>query len=128
MSFSTTLKTPAGVSRPVVPVDSAGIRLCRPSSFEPNQAELYVSRSVPNQPGFVIDLNFLNTAEVMHGLTTYYGDQLGSHNPTGWMDPTQVYLTYTVPVGSGINLSAGHQVSLIGYEYIPSWNNINFNQ
>jgi Putative beta-barrel porin-2, OmpL-like. bbp2 len=31
-------------------------------------------------------------------------------------------------VGSGINLSAGRQVSLIGFEYIPSWNNINFNQ
>ena len=98
------------------------------SSFEPNQAELYLSRAIPNQPGFVIDLNFLNTAEVMHGLTSYYGDQPGAHNPTGWMDPTQVYLTYTIPVGSGINLSAGRQVSLIGYEYIPSWNNINFNQ
>jgi hypothetical protein len=98
------------------------------SSFEPNQAELYVSRSMPGQPGFVIDLNFLNTAEVMHGLTSYYGDQLGAHNPTGWMDPTQVYLTYTIPVGSGINLSAGRQVSLIGFEYIPSWSNVNFNQ
>jgi hypothetical protein len=98
------------------------------SSFEPNQAELYLSRAIPNQPGFVIDLNFLNTAEVMHGLTFYYGDQRGAHNPTGWMDPTQVYLTYTIPVGSGINLSAGRQVSLIGFEYIPSWNNINFNQ
>jgi hypothetical protein len=98
------------------------------SSFEPNQAELYLNRSVSNQPGFVIDLNFWNTAEVMHGLTSYYGDQLGSHNPTGWMDPTQVYLTYTIPIGKGINLSAGRQVSLIGFEYIPSWNNINFNQ
>ncbi len=98
------------------------------SGFEPNQAELYFSRSMPNQPGFVVDLNFLNTAEVMHGLTSYYGDQQGSHNPTGWMDPTQVYLTYTAPVGKGLNLSAGRQVSLIGFEYIPSWNNINFNQ
>ena len=98
------------------------------SGFEPNQAELYLNRSMPNQPGFVVDLNFLNTAEAMHGLTSYYGDQLGSHNPTGWMDPTQVYLTYTLPVGKGISLSAGRQVSLIGFEYIPSWNNINFNQ
>ncbi len=96
--------------------------------FEPNQAELYLNRSVPNQPGFVVDLNFLNTAEVMHGLTSYYGNQPGAHNPTGWMDPTQVYLTYTLPVGKGLSLSAGRQVSLIGYEYIPSWNNINFNQ
>jgi hypothetical protein len=63
----------------------------------------------------------------MHGLTAYYGDQLGA-NPTGRLDPTQVYLTYTIPVGRGINLSAGRQVSLIGFEYIPSWNNINFNQ
>jgi hypothetical protein len=96
--------------------------------FEPNQAELYFNRSVPNQPGFVVDLNFLNTAEVMHGLTSYYGDQPGGRNPTNWMDPTQVYLTYTLPIGKGINLSAGRQVSLIGFEYIPSWNNINFNQ
>ncbi len=98
------------------------------SSFEPNQAEFYLNRSVANQPGFVIDLNFLNTAEVMHGLTSYYGDQLGPHNPTGWMDPTQVYLNYTVPIGSGLNLQAGKYTSLIGYEYIPTWNNTNFNQ
>jgi hypothetical protein len=98
------------------------------AGFEPNQAELYVSRSIPNQPGFVVDLNFLNTAEVMHGLTSYYNNQPGAHNPTGWMDPTQVFLTYTLPVGKGLILSAGRQVSLIGYEYIPSWNNINFNQ
>jgi hypothetical protein len=98
------------------------------SDFEPNQAELYINRSVPNQPGFVIDLNFLNTAEVMHGITSYYGDQLGPHNPTGWLDPTQIYLTYTVPLGTGINLQAGKYTSLIGFEYIPTWNNTNFNQ
>jgi hypothetical protein len=98
------------------------------SDFEPNQAELYVTRSVPNQPGFVFDLNFLNTAEVMHGLTSYYGDQPGSKNPTEWLDPTQAYLTYSVPIGSGINLQAGRYTSLIGYEYIPSWSNTNFNQ
>jgi hypothetical protein len=98
------------------------------SSFEPNQAEFYLSRSMPNQPGFVIDLNFLNAADVLHGLTSYYGDQPGPRSPTGWMDPTQVYMTYTMPIGSGINLTAGRQVSLIGFEYIPSWNNINFNQ
>jgi hypothetical protein len=98
------------------------------SSFEPNQAELYINRTVSNQPGFVIDLNFLNTAEVMHGITSYYGDQPGPQNPTGWMDPTQVYLTYTVPIGSGLNLQAGKYTSLIGYEYIPTWNNTNFNQ
>ncbi len=98
------------------------------SSFEPNQAELYINRAVEKQPGFVIDLNFLNTAQVMHGLTSYYGTQLGPQNPTGWMDPTQVYLTYTVPIGSGINLQAGKYTSLIGFEYIPTWNNTNFNQ
>jgi hypothetical protein len=97
-------------------------------SFEPNQAELYVSRTVANQPGFVVDLNFLNTAQVMHGLTSYYGDQPGPQDPTGWLDPTQVYLTYTLPVGSGISLQAGKYTSLIGFEYIPTWNNINFNQ
>jgi hypothetical protein len=98
------------------------------SDFEPNQAELYVTRSVPNQPGFVFDLNFLNTAEVMHGLTSYYRDQPGAKNPTEWLDPTQAYLTYSVPPGSEINLQAGRYTSLIGYEYIPSWSNTNFNQ
>lgn len=98
------------------------------SDFEPNQAELYISRSVANQPGFVIDLNFLNTAEVMQGITSYYGDQLGPQDPTGWLDPTQVYLTYTLPFGSGVNLQAGKYTSLIGFEYIPTWNNTNFNQ
>jgi hypothetical protein len=98
------------------------------SGFEPNQAELYLNRTVPNQPGFVIDLNFLNTAQVMHGLTTYYAGKLGPQNPTGWMDPTQAYLTYTVPVGNGLNLQGGKYTSLIGFEYIPTWNNTNFNQ
>ena len=56
------------------------------SGFEPNQAELYLNRSMPNQPGFVVDLNFLNTAEVMHGLTSYYGDHLDLIIlPGGWI-------------------------------------------
>jgi hypothetical protein len=99
------------------------------SNFEPNQLELYFSRASAGWlPGFVIDLNFLNAAEVLYGNTTYYGRTHGAWNPCGWMDPTEVYLTYTLPLGTGLTVMAGRQTTLIGLEVIPTWNNINYNQ
>ena len=38
-----------------------------------------------------------------------------------------MYLTYTAPVGSGINLSLGRFVTLLGEEVIPVYNNFNYN-
>ena len=64
----------------------------------------------------------------MHGLTSSTATNSGlTIPPDGWI-PRRFISLYTIPIGKGINLSAGRQVSLIGFEYIPSWNNINFNQ
>ncbi len=102
-------------------------------SFELAQAELYLERSVPGQIGFVLDLNTANTAQVQYGsVTTYWrvpGPDGGCpQSPCGWLDPTRAYIDYTLSVGSGIQLIAGSQYSLIGYEVIPSWQNYNLFQ
>src|SRR5262249_40412426 len=43
-------------------------------------------------------------------------------------DPTQAYITYTIPLGKGINMQAGKFVTLLGEEVIPVYNNVNFNE
>ncbi len=103
------------------------------NSVEPDQGELYLERSVPNQLGFVLDLNTLNTGFKEYGSFTTYWDVPGPRggcpgSPCSWLDPTRAYLTYTIPVGSGVQLTAGNQYSLIGYEVIPSWQNVNLFQ
>ena len=45
-----------------------------------------------------------------------------------WIDPTQYYLTYTAPFGSGVSFEAGRFVTLLGAEIIPVYNNQNFNE
>ena len=45
-----------------------------------------------------------------------------------WIDPTQYYLTYTAPIGSGVSFEAGRFVTLLGAEIIPVYNNQNFNE
>ena len=97
-----------------------------PSGFELQQGNIHIDRTVEGGVGFVTDLNFGKTAEVLSGATHYSN----SATPPGIQefDPTQVYLTYTAPVGSGINLSAGKFVTLLGAEVIKTYNNLNYNE
>lgn len=97
-----------------------------PSGFELTQGNIHIDRTVDQGVGFVTDLNFGKVAEVLSGSTHYSN----SATPPGVQefDPTQVYLTYTAPVGSGINLSAGKFVTLLGEEVIKTYNNLNYNE
>ncbi len=103
------------------------------NSPELAQGELYIERAVPNQPGFVLDLNTANVAQVQYGLATVYWKVPGREgacpqSPCGWLDPTRAYLDYTLPFGKGILITAGTQFPLIGNEAIPSWQNYNLFQ
>lgn len=97
------------------------------NSFQLDQFNLHIDRTVEGGVGFVVDLNFGKVAEVLRASTRY-----SNSNPGGTsndiVDPTQAYLTYTVPVGKGINLSAGKYVTLLGEETINTYNNLNYNE
>lgn len=95
-----------------------------PNGFELTQFQLHVDRTVENGLGFVADINFGKTAEVLSADTRYSNGSPSNKE----VDPTQAYATYTVPVGSEINLSAGKFVTLLGAEVIPTYNNLNYNE
>ena len=97
------------------------------NSFLLNQADLHFERQADNVPGFVADINFGKTADTVAHATHYSGSPTNLGNGTDFFDPTQFYLTYTIPAGSGIKLKAGRFVTLAGEEVIKAYNNINFN-
>ncbi|WP_333648978.1 outer membrane beta-barrel protein, partial [Candidatus Binatus sp.] len=57
---------------------------------------------------------------------THYSNT--SHVGPQWFDPTQYYLTYTAPIGSGISLQAGRFVTMMGAETINTYNNLGYNE
>lgn len=97
-----------------------------PNGFELTQGNIHIDRTVEGGVGFVTDLNFGKVAEVLSGSTHYSNS--ATPPSVEEFDPTQVYLTYTVPAGSGINLSAGKFVTLLGTEVIKTYNQLNYNE
>jgi Putative beta-barrel porin-2, OmpL-like. bbp2 len=95
-------------------------------SFTFQQFNLHIDKSADGGVGFVTDLNFGKTAEVLWASTHYSNST--TPQSTQEFDPTQAYLTYTIPLGKGINLQAGKFVTLLGAEVIPVYNNTNFNE
>jgi hypothetical protein len=91
--------------------------------FQLTQGNLHIERD--GTVGFVTDLNFGQVANSISTATHYSNT---SHVGPQWFDPTQYYLTYTAPLGSGISLQAGRFVTLLGAEVIPVYNNQNFNE
>jgi hypothetical protein len=90
------------------------------------QLNLHIARVSDGGVGFVTDLNFGELANAMAGATRYFNNPgVISNNE---FDLTQAYLTYTAPVGTGINLQAGRFVTLLGAEVIPTYANQNFNE
>lgn len=91
--------------------------------FQLTQGNLHIEKD--GTVGFVTDINVGQVANSISSVTHY-----SNVAPVGgqWIDPTQYYLTYTIPVGSGIALQAGRFVTLIGAEVIPTYNNINYNE
>ena len=95
------------------------------NSFILNLANLHFERAPESGLGFVADLDFGETADVVNN-TTYF-DSTSTGNGTNFFDARQFYLTYTVPVGSGIKVQAGRFVTLHGAEVIKAYNNLNYN-
>ncbi len=91
------------------------------------QFNLHIDRTSDGGVGFVSDLNFGQTANVLRASTRWSNINPGPVS-NDVFDLTQAYATYTVPVGSGINLSLGKFVTLLGEEVIPTYNNLNFNE
>jgi Putative beta-barrel porin-2, OmpL-like. bbp2 len=93
--------------------------------FQLTQGNIHIDRTVDGGVGFVTDLNFGQVANSISSVTNYSNV---SHVGGQWFDPTQYYLTYTIPVGSGIAMQAGRFVTLLGAEVIPTYSNLNFNE
>ncbi len=99
------------------------IRVFDEDGFQLTQGNLHIERD--GTVGFVTDLNFGQVANTLSAATRY---STVAHVGPQWFDPTQYYLTYTAPIGSGISLSAGRFVTLLGAETINTYNNLNFNE
>ena len=82
--------------------------------FQLTQGNLHIERD--GTVGFVTDINFGQVANSISTATNYSNT---SHVGPQWFDPTQYYLTYTAPIGSGISLEAGRFVTLLGAEIDP---------
>jgi hypothetical protein len=93
--------------------------------FQLTQGNLHIEKD--GTVGFVTDLNVGQVAEAINGVSHFSGSPLDSGNGR-FFDPTQYYLTYTVPVGSGIALQAGRFVTLLGEEIIPTYTSQNYNE
>jgi len=91
--------------------------------FQLTQGNLHIERD--GTVGFVTDINFGQVANSISAATNYSNV---SHVGGQWVDPTQYYLTYTAPLGSGVSFEAGRFVTLLGAEIIPVYNNQNFNE
>jgi Putative beta-barrel porin-2, OmpL-like. bbp2 len=91
--------------------------------FQLTQGNLHIERD--GTVGFVTDINFGQVANSISSVTNYSNVL---HVGGQWIDPTQYYLTYTAPLGSGVSLEAGRFVTLLGAEIVPVYNNQNFNE
>jgi hypothetical protein len=102
------------------------------NSFILNLGNLHFERQSENGVGFVADMDFGETGNIVNN-ATYFGKGYDANgnpilgNGTDFFDARQFYLTYTIPVGSGIKLQAGRFVTLAGEEVIKSYNNLNYN-
>src|SRR6266481_3954007 len=99
------------------------IRVFDEDGFQLTQGNLHIERD--GTVGFVTDLNVGQVANTISKATRY--SNIAKVGPQ-WFDPTQYYLTYTAPFGSGINFEAGRFVTLLGAETINTYNNQNFNE
>jgi outer membrane murein-binding lipoprotein Lpp len=99
------------------------IRVFDQDGFTLTQGNIHIEKD--GTVGFVTDLNFGQTANALSAATHYSNS--AAVGPQ-WFDPTQFYLTYTAPIGSGLSLQAGRFVTLLGAETINIYNNLNFNE
>jgi hypothetical protein len=95
------------------------------NGFQLTQGNLHIEKD--GTVGFVTDINVGQVAETVNSGTRFSNAPLDTG--TGrFIDPTQYFLTYTIPVGSGINLQAGRMVTLLGEEIIPTYSAQDYNE
>jgi putative OmpL-like beta-barrel porin-2 len=94
--------------------------------FDLDLANIRIQRSVDGGIGFVTDLNFGKTAEVVGRSTRWCKDPRCSESRNSF-ELNQFYLTYKLPIGDGLTIKAGKFVTLHGAEVIKTWDNINYN-
>jgi hypothetical protein len=96
-------------------------------------ANIRIQRVVDGEIGFVTDLDFGKTAEVVGRATRWckappsVSGNGHCHESRNSFEAVQFYLTYKFPIGSGLSLKLGKFVTLHGAEVIKTWDNINYN-
>jgi len=76
--------------------------------------------------GFLTDLDFGDSAEIVGAVTRWSNNPDNTESQNSF-ELRQAYLTYRVPVGSGLDLKGGKFVTLHGAEIIKTWDNFNYN-
>ena len=99
------------------------------NSFMPHLAQLMLERpadaggSALDRAGFRARLNFGSDARVTRARTNF---QTGTTNDE--LDFQELYAEYILPVGNGLKVQFGKINTLIGYEVINSFENVNFSR
>jgi putative OmpL-like beta-barrel porin-2 len=99
------------------------------NSFMPHLAQIMLERpadgggSALDRAGFRARLNFGSDARVTRARTNF---QTGTSNDE--MDFQELYAEYILPVGNGLKVQFGKINTLIGYEVINSFENVNFSR
>jgi hypothetical protein len=95
------------------------------NGFQLTQGNLHIEKD--GTVGFVTDLNVGQVAETVNA-SSHFSNAPGDAFSGRWIDPTQYYLTWTAPIGSGLNIQAGRFVTLLGEEVIDTYTNQNYNE
>jgi hypothetical protein len=96
-----------------------------------NMAEFSVKKdpSEDYRLGFGLVVTAGNDAQKNHAIGIFRDDDdVFPFRNTSYFDLQEAYLSYKVPLGSGLTLKAGKFVTLAGYEVIESPNNLNFSR
>lgn len=99
------------------------------NAFMPHLAQIMLERPAEagggalDRAGFRARLNFGSDARVTRARSNY---QTGTSNDE--MDFQELYAEYILPVGNGLKVQFGKMNTLIGYEVINSWENVNFSR
>jgi hypothetical protein len=96
------------------------------NTFSLNQANIQILKSADSGLGFLADLDFGDTAEIV-GSVTRWSNSLNNTESRNSIELRQAYLTYKFGIGNGLTLKAGKFVTLAGAEVIKSWNSFNYN-
>ena len=96
------------------------------NTFSLNHANIQISKSGDSGIGFLADVDFGDTAEIVGGVTRW-SNSLNNSESRNSIELRRAFLTYKFSIGNGLTLKAGKMVTLHGAEVIKSWNSFNYN-